>query len=140
MSRTPEMRRIAETTRSSCFLSRTSTVMSTIAPSVGGCHRWRASRLRMLVCSLNSAVRQLVQHAGPILGVDQHLHRERLRGAAGPLDVDLALHFVHQVLNVGAIQRMDRDALAARHVADDGFARESDCSTWRDTPADRRCL
>src|SRR5439155_12342047 len=51
-SRTPEMRRIAPTSFSSCFLSRTSTVISTSAPS------WStsvlASRLRMLVFSPES--------------------------------------------------------------------------------------
>src|SRR5262249_10291277 len=51
-SRTPEMRRIAETSFSSCFLSRTSTVISTMPPS------WSssvlASRLRILVFSSES--------------------------------------------------------------------------------------
>ncbi len=116
------MRRIAETTRSSCFLSLTSRVMSITAPSVDLlilAARFQAADVGLLV---EQRRRNLVQHARAILGVDHHLHRERLRFAARPFDVDLALHFVHQVLHIGAVDRMHRDALAARHVADDRFA------------------
>src|SRR5579863_1557071 len=48
-SRTPEMRRMAVTNFSSCFLSRTSTVISTIPPPCSS--SVLASRLRMLVFS-----------------------------------------------------------------------------------------
>src|SRR6516164_593081 len=51
-SRTPEMRRMAATSFSSCFLSRTSTVISTIPPSWS--NSVLASRLRMLVFSSDS--------------------------------------------------------------------------------------
>ena len=54
--------------------------------------------------------------------MDDHLYREGLDGRAGPLDVNLAFDFVHQVLNVGATDRMDRDALAARNITHDGLA------------------
>src|SRR5271165_75676 len=53
-SRTPETRRMALTTRSNCFLSRISTVMSTTAPSPVRSKSPRASRLRILHCSLTS--------------------------------------------------------------------------------------
>src|SRR5208337_1782569 len=56
ISRTPEILRIAVTIRSSCFLSFTSMVMSMMAPAVLWTSSPRVSRLRMLVCSLNSAV------------------------------------------------------------------------------------
>ncbi len=120
-SRTPEMRRMAETTRSSCFLSRTSTVMSTMAPSAArsppwlpGCGCWLSSE--------ESTVVSWVEHAGPVVGVDDDAHREGVARRARPLHVDLALHVVHQVLHVGAIEGMHRHALAAGDVADDGFA------------------
>src|SRR5258708_27109750 len=52
MSRTPEMRRIATMSFSNCFLSRTSTVISMIAPSPCSASVL-ASRLRMLVFSVD---------------------------------------------------------------------------------------
>src|SRR5437773_12119152 len=51
-SRTPEMRRMALTSFSSCFLSRTSTVISTTAASSSEFRL--ASRLRLLVFSPDS--------------------------------------------------------------------------------------
>ncbi len=53
-SRTPEIRRIAAATRSSCFLSLISTVMSITAPSPLRCSSPRASRLHILHCSANN--------------------------------------------------------------------------------------
>src|SRR5947209_15865359 len=53
-SRIPDMRRTEVTTRSSCFLSRISTVISITAPSPPRLSSGRASRPRMLLCSATS--------------------------------------------------------------------------------------
>ena len=65
---------------------------------------------------------ELIQHARPVFGVDQQLHREALRGARAHSTSILRSTSYIRFCTLGQLQRMHRDALAARHVADDGFA------------------
>ena len=65
---------------------------------------------------------ELGKHAGTVVGLDHDLHREGVGSAAGPFHFDFALHIVHQVLHVAADLGMHRHALAARDIANDGFA------------------
>ena len=66
----------------------------------------------------------LFQHAVAVVAENGELDRVSSRGrfVAGPRDVDAALGLVHQVHDVWTIDGVDGDALAARDVADDGFA------------------
>src|SRR6202051_3561762 len=66
----------------------------------------------------------IFQHAKAVVTVNRELDRIGWGSAfvAGPLDVDAALRFVHEVRDVGAAHGMHRDALAAGDVADDALA------------------
>ena len=93
-----------------------------MAPSRRACRPPCASRLRILVCSLNSTVVSWFSMPGrSSVWTSSFTGNVSDRGAR-PLDVDLALHLVHQVLHVGAVDANAPRALAARHVADDGLA------------------
>src|SRR5580704_7429458 len=66
----------------------------------------------------------LLQHAEAVVAEYGEFHGIGVGRAIvlGPLDVDSPLRFIHQVHHVGTIERVDGDAFAAGHVADDGFA------------------
>src|SRR5580692_3062082 len=59
---------------------------------------------------------ELIEEAGAVVGADYQLDGELIRCAAGPLHLDLPLHLIHQVLHVGAGDRVYRDTLASRDV------------------------
>src|SRR5579859_591102 len=66
----------------------------------------------------------VLQHAEAVVAEDGELDRVRRwhTVVARPFDVDLAFGFVHQVGDVGAVDRVDGHAFAARDVADDALA------------------
>ena len=82
----------------------------------------RASSVRMLLDSALRIGRELMQDAGPIVGVNHDAHGQRIARAASPFDGDFALGFVHELLHVGALHGMNGNAFAARNIADDRFA------------------
>src|SRR6185312_2174009 len=63
---------------------------------------------------------ELVEQAGPVIGMNHDADRERLFRIARPFHINPALGIVHQVLHIRTRSRMDGDALAAGHVTDDG--------------------
>src|SRR5579864_8379218 len=66
----------------------------------------------------------VLQHAETVVAEDGELDRIRRwhTVVARPFDVDLAFGFVHQIGDVGAVDRVDGNAFAARDVADDALA------------------
>ena len=123
--RTPGTRRRPRTIRFRWRRSSASTTNSTMASPSGDCFVFDTADIGVVVGDNGG---QLLEHAGAIVAEDGDLDRIAL-GAAGilfayarPLDRDAAVALVEQVLHVGTTARMDRDALAARHVADDFFA------------------
>ena len=83
-------------------------------------------RLRFEAAHIGVFIRQnageLMQQPGPVVGMNDDAHRERIARIARPVDFDPALRIVHQILHVGTCARMHRDSLAPGDVADDGFA------------------
>src|SRR5580658_1361031 len=62
----------------------------------------------------------LFQHAEAVVTEDRELYRVRTRGSlvASPFHIDATLRLVQQVHHVGAIHRVDSDALASGYIAD----------------------
>ena len=69
-------------------------------------------------------VRDIAQQALPVVGVNHDVHREDLARLLPPgrIDHPLGVHGLH-VGEVRAVGAVDRNALAARHEADDGIGR-----------------
>ena len=59
------------------------------------------------------------QHAGVVFRLDDQHHRVQLIALASPLDLDLSLLVVQQVLDVRALDRVHRHTSAPCDVADD---------------------
>src|SRR5580692_6106345 len=66
----------------------------------------------------------LFQHAEAVIAKDCKLYRIRTRRSlvAGPFHIDATLWLIQQVHHVGAIDRVDGDALASGYIADHVFA------------------
>ena len=64
------------------------------------------------------------ERAGAVLQTHREAHLVAALGPRLPLDGDPALRVVDEVRDVGAGERVDRDALAARDVADDRLAQD----------------
>ena len=93
------------------------------------CIRTRARIDGADVCSfVADDRRQLFEHTGPVVAEDRNPDRVSCRTAGGlvgmarPLDGDTAVGLIEQILNIGTIAGVHRDAFATRNVAHDLFA------------------
>src|SRR5260370_2169517 len=102
-----------------CFVAHIDGHFHDAAIVIGGALGFQAADVGVLV---GQDARELIEHAGTIVGVDHDAHREGVLGGAGPLHFDFALHVVHQALYVRTHFGVYGHALAAGHVADDGLA------------------
>src|ERR1019366_6253950 len=83
-------------------------------------------RLRFEAADVGIFIREhageLMQKAGPVVGVNHDANGERIARVARPVDFNLALGVVHEILHVRARPRVNRYPLAAGDIADDTFA------------------
>src|ERR1700730_13006107 len=77
-----------------------------------------------IALSITNNTSNAFKHTEAVVAVDRQLDRVGRGSAlvAGPLHIDPALRFVHQVRDVGAIHRVHSHALAAGDVADNAFS------------------
>ena len=98
-------------TRSSCFLSFTSIVMSMTALLSVRFSSPRASSVRILLRSPSRIEVSWLQDAGSVVGVNHDFDGQRIARAACPIDLDFALRFIEQLLHVGALCRVKPQCL-----------------------------